>query len=573
MSQSIRNTTIKELKDKLSSATDENERVDILNTLVEEIYYTNTAYALELSRKAHQISKTYSYLRGIAASLYHKGLCQWRLSNNDEALPHLLEALWHFEELSDKRGEAKTLACIGNVFRSLSDFEQAVSYLLQSLKIYQETNDKRGQAEILSSIGVIFMSLSNYREALPYYQRSLALHEEFNDKQGIAHAFNNIGSVSFALGKYEEALPYYEQCIKLSKSLGDALSVAEALNNMGRIYEQLVDNNSAMSLYSNSLSICQQIGHRSGEAKVLLSIGKLYLKQDDINNALQYLQDALTISEAVKARELTSNVCLALSGVYEQKGDYEKALAFHKTFYSHQEALISKDITSKIYALKQSFETQSSQKEVDYFRQKHEKLLKSFRELQTINISLQAENEAKSRLVEDLIQKQLNLTAEFGTKDALTEIYQLSSLSSKFKKEFDNTKTNRKPLTIGVCEIDYFESISKRHESETANDVLLTVSQLIKEQLRETDMIARHQGAKFVILFPDQSILRTFIACERMRRAVDEYRWGQLQAGLKVTICFGLTDDISVSQYEHMLSLAETKLDAARQAGGNQVRS
>ncbi|NTW50010.1 MAG: tetratricopeptide repeat protein, partial [Chlorobiales bacterium] len=128
MTQKKKHLNIKEIRDKLTSSTDENERVDLLNALVEEIYFTNTSHALELSRKAHQIAKTFSYLRGIAISQYHIGLCQWRLSNNDEALPHLLEALWHFEELSDKRGEAKTLTCIGNVFKSLSDYEQAVSY-------------------------------------------------------------------------------------------------------------------------------------------------------------------------------------------------------------------------------------------------------------------------------------------------------------------------------------------------------------------------------------------------------------------------------------------------------------
>lgn len=564
---------IKELQDKLSSSTDENERIDLLNALVEEIYFNNTAYALELSQKALQASKTYSYLRGIAISKYHIGLCLLRLSNNDEALSHLLEALWHFEELSDKRGEAKTLTCIGNVFKSLSDYEQAVSYFLQSLKIYQEKTDKRGQAEILSNIGTIFRNLGNYREALPYYQRSLLLQEEFNDKQGIAHTLNNIGTISAKLGKYEEALPYFEKSVKISKSIGDGLSVAEALNNMGAVYEELIDKSSAMPLYQNSLNLCQQVGHRSGEAKVLLSIGKLYLKQEDLNNALQYLQDALTIAEAVKARELTSQICKALSGVYEQKGDFEKALHFYKTFYSHQEALLSKDITSKIYALKQSFEMQSSQSETEYLRQKNEALLKSFRELQTINISLQAESEAKSKLVEELIQKQLNVTADISLKDSASDIYQLSSLSSRFKKEFDTAKSSRKPISIAVGEIDYFETISKKYSSEIANEIFLTVAQIIKEQIKEGDLIARHQASKFVLVFPDQPALRAFVTCERVRRAIDDYRWGELQPGLKVTIRFGLSDDLSVSQYEHLISLAETKLEAARQSGGNLVRT
>ncbi|ACF12499.1 diguanylate cyclase and serine/threonine protein kinase with TPR repeats [Chloroherpeton thalassium ATCC 35110] len=572
MKISTTQSKIDNIKKRLDSNIDEKERVDLLVSLAETIHITNTQYALDLGKRACDQAKELCYKKGQAKGLCIIGKCLWRLSNNEEALTHLLESLWTFEEIGERTGEAKALMAMGVVLKSLSDFEQAIGYFFQSLRILEEVNDKVSQAEVMNNIGNVFKNLNNYYEALPYYQQSLAILESANEKHGMALALNNIGYVHYALGKYDEALPYFQQSIKYAKEIGDAIAESEALNNMGMVYEKIVDDQTALDIYFKSLLKSQEIGDRYGEARVLLSIGMQYAKNKDIESAEQYLQESTLIAEAVKARSIMCQAYRALANVYEQKKDFERALGYYKAFDSIKEELLSKDITGKINALKQNFELHTVQKELELFRTKNEELIGAFRDLQSLNISLQAELDLKTRVVNELRSKNDAKDAE-PRKDFLTNLYTLRAVSPKLKHLFDSAKRQGKELSIAVIEIDLFKQINSRYPSQIMSEVLKKVAQILKEHIRTEDILVRYLGSSFVLLMPDLPAVRAFIICEKMRQAVESFRWGMLASGLKITVSFGLADDLKVPSYEKLIRLAEMKLQQTERSGGNQVRS
>ncbi len=562
---------IDSIKSRLNDNIDEKERVNLLLALAEETHITNTPYALELSNRAHVESKELCYKKGQARSLRLLGICNWLLSHNEEAMTALLESLWIFEDIEDRKGEANTLISIGNVLNTMSDFEQAVGYFFQSSRIFQLLKDKKGQGEILNSIGEVFVNIGNYNEAITYFNKSTRLFKEINDKRSLAVSLKNIGIISLKLKKTEEAQAYLDRSITYAKDCMDAYTEAESLNYMGQAYELLTDRDTARDIYFKSLLKCQEIGFRRGEGMVLLSLGQLFFDEGDNKSAEQYIQEALMVAEMIKSR---MDICKAnnyLAKIYEQKQDFKKALLYHKAFYEEKEGLVSKDISNKINLQKQSFEVNSVQKELDFYKTKYEEIMKAFKDLQSLNVSLQTELDLKVRLNAEL-SKQLGGKDQEHRRDYLTELYTIRAMDSRLKQVFEKVKKSKGELSVGIIQIDYFATINQKFSSKVANDVLKTIAQHLKDNLRSRDILTRYQGTKFALMILDMKASKAFVYCEKIRQAVEDYRWGAIANGLKVTISIGLSDDLSVSGYQELIIQAETKLKQPGKSVGNHVR-
>ena len=112
-----------------------------------------------------------------------------------------------FREIGDRMWEATTLNIIGVAYHSLSDHEQALAYLEQALPIFREIGDRMGEATMLNDIGAVYHGLSDYEQALEYYQRALPIWREIGTPLWVAKA-NRAGFLptrNFSSGVFELA--------------------------------------------------------------------------------------------------------------------------------------------------------------------------------------------------------------------------------------------------------------------------------------------------------------------------------------------------------------------------------
>jgi diguanylate cyclase (GGDEF)-like protein len=94
-------------------------------------------------------------------------------------------------------------------------------------------------------------------------------------------------------------------------------------------------------------------------------------------------------------------------------------------------------------------------------------------------------------------------------------------------------------LCLALIDVDRFKQVNDGHSHLVGDKVLQVIAALLTEHIREDDLAARLAGDEFVLL------LRTDLAkaseiCERVRRAVADYRWSALAPGLSVTVSLGL---------------------------------
>ncbi len=157
-------------------------------------------------------------------------------------------------------------------------------------------------------------------------------------------------------------------------------------------------------------------------------------------------------------------------------------------------------------------------------------------------------------------------------EDGLTGLYNRRFLEERMAEEFSRCKRFGRTLSIAMADIDYFKRVNDSFSHQIGDQVLKTMARLFRQSLRGIDVISRYGGEEFLIIFPETPASGAAAVCEKLRLAVECQDWTVLHPELAVTISIGVTDDLSVENYEKMIVAADTRLYQAKHAGRNRVQ-
>src|SRR5262245_11364943 len=236
------------------------------------------------------------------------------------------EALDSYRRASDRKGEAVTLATIGEVYRSLGDMQKALEKYNEALPIRRAVGDRSGEATTLNNIGMVYGSLGDMQKALEKYNETLPIRRAIGDRSGEATTLNNIGIVYDALGDMQKALEKYNEALPIRRAVGDRRGEATALNNIGMVYQSLGEMQKALEKFNEALPIRRAVGEGRRSATTLNNIGMVYRLLGDMQKALKKYIEALPIFQAVADRSGEATTLNNIGTVYRSLGDMQKAL-------------------------------------------------------------------------------------------------------------------------------------------------------------------------------------------------------------------------------------------------------
>ncbi|MCU0606519.1 MAG: diguanylate cyclase [Candidatus Edwardsbacteria bacterium] len=200
-----------------------------------------------------------------------------------------------------------------------------------------------------------------------------------------------------------------------------------------------------------------------------------------------------------------------------------------------------------------------------------DELARAYQEMEDLNRSLAEANEQKTKLLDQLKLQASDLEQQIR-EDGLTGLYNRRYLDLRIENEFSRAKRYNRNLAVIMADIDRFKLINDTHSHLVGDEVLKVMAHLFRHNLRTVDFVARYGGEEFVLLLPETPSNGAILVCERIRREIEDYKWGALRPGLAVTMSFGLTCDINVADHAAMLAQADAKLYEAKRGGRNQVR-
>lgn len=161
---------------------------------------------------------------------------------------------------------------------------------------------------------------------------------------------------------------------------------------------------------------------------------------------------------------------------------------------------------------------------------------------------------------------------ELATTDALTGIYNRLYFQEKFSKELKIAHENDYPLSFVIFDIDHFKKFNDNYSHLVGDKVLKTITAVVKNSIRRSDIIARYGGEEFVVIFPNMDIERARETCEMLRKRIQETPVRVRELSLSVTVSFGVANyPLNAFTEENLIKAADRALYKAKDAGRNQV--
>ena len=162
--------------------------------------------------------------------------------------------------------------------------------------------------------------------------------------------------------------------------------------------------------------------------------------------------------------------------------------------------------------------------------------------------------------------------SELAIRDSLTGLYNRRYLDQRLAEEFARARRYRHPLSVAICDIDFFKSVNDRFSHAVGDETLKKIADLLVQHTREVDTVARYGGEEFVIILSETLRHDAVTVCKNLCRIIASYTWSDLHPDLSVTVSIGISDDLSLDNHEKMLHQADKKLYEAKHQGKNQVK-
>lgn len=287
------------------------------------------------------LAETATSCDGDADCLLEQGIQQYQTGQLVEAARSFQQAVEHYRQDEDRKGEADALNNLGETYRNLSQYPQAIATLEQALTSMQglenvcprhmerssleiHCNPRQGEAAVLHNLSLVYEVLGQRQQAIEFANRA----KEIETKTGALQAgiLTSLGGREyFHSPLYLSFRSYGDQdCNTPNRALlriagrdleleslleafnlqllevGNRQDAGVLFNGRGRIYEYKGYCQKAVEEYQQALGIFVKMGDRSGEGYVLSNIGRILEKQDQLELAITFYKQAVNVQEAIR---------------------------------------------------------------------------------------------------------------------------------------------------------------------------------------------------------------------------------------------------------------------------------
>ncbi len=150
--------------------------------------------------------------------------------------------------------------------------------------------------------------------------------------------------------------------------------------------------------------------------------------------------------------------------------------------------------------------------------------------------------------------------------DPLTSLYNRRSCNNKLH-ELEKEKT---PFSIVMCDIDWFKKVNDTYGHDAGDYVLVTVSEIIRNNIKEHGFASRWGGEEFLLIYKlnfDET--KKFV--EQLQQDIRNYNFVYNGKKINISMTFGIESDNTEKSYEVRIKNADDNLYIGKNNGRDQI--
>jgi len=524
----------------LALATDDHDPVhlELLMAYAQSVYEkTGLASAIEAIEAARMVQP-----RGSTADtclLISRGLLEHREDRADLAIVTLTQAYRASIAPAVTEAHITSADYLSIVLRSMGDYTQALQ--LNQEKIDWDTAHDATMSLSVSRFmrGQILKLMQNYKAAITEYAEARKLSVSLGDKLGIAFADQRICEAHIELGQLTLA---QQECANAMRIFGSART-SDALKETQALQAR-IDLGSGHP--DQALAILNKVLDHNGADLTPRHVAPMYEWRARTNAALHNYRDAYADLQEYVKRYTVANDAERNRQATAQRARFETDREVERNASLQRELALSQE---------------QSHRQAQQLRWNAMVVLMGILVIALLMYFLAVNRRYRQQLV------------QLAQEDSLTGLPNRRRTAELAEAALQSARTEQRPLTIAIIDLDHFKVINDRCGHATGDYVLKAFARAGREVLRETDILGRWGGEEFLLVMPNTPVEFALASLERLRSLVFAIPLPSSGDGLHVSLSAGLAAcDKDTRSLEDLIAHADAALYTAKKEGRDLVR-
>lgn len=176
------------------------------------------------------------------------------------------------------------------------------------------------------------------------------------------------------------------------------------------------------------------------------------------------------------------------------------------------------------------------------------------------------------RLQDELEEKNRELE-RLSISDGLTGLFNHRHIHGLLQEEYERAERTRAELTVAMFDLDRFKQVNDTYGHPTGDVILYETAEILRQTVREIDMVGRYGGEEFVAILPGADEADADRFAERVRQAVANHVFRDEANEVRMTLSGGVASfpGGGADHPDLLIKQADEALYAAKQGGRNRI--
>jgi diguanylate cyclase (GGDEF)-like protein len=162
---------------------------------------------------------------------------------------------------------------------------------------------------------------------------------------------------------------------------------------------------------------------------------------------------------------------------------------------------------------------------------------------------------------------------DLSVTDDLTRLYNSRYLATSLSREIKRARRYGQCVSVIFLDLDGFKTVNDRHGHLAGSRALVEVGRLLREVVRETDIVSRYGGDEFTVVLPQTAPNEALILAERLRASLESHVFlTSIGVEVRITASFGISSyPAHGASHEDLISHADRAMYRVKERSKNGV--
>ena len=155
--------------------------------------------------------------------------------------------------------------------------------------------------------------------------------------------------------------------------------------------------------------------------------------------------------------------------------------------------------------------------------------------------------------------------------DGLTGLLNHTAIKEELAREVVRSSRLNSPLSFALVDVDFFKKVNDAYGHAAGDRVIKSLARLLKQRLRETDIVGRYGGEEFAVIMNDTDATSAAKVIDEIRNVFSRLLHLSHDEEFSANFSCGIADLTHFSDVASLSEAADKALYQAKQRGRNKV--